>query len=129
MLVKVIKIHQRDVTKLIEVLDHAWFYATVLDQDLSYEDFGKLDAAETKQVLLAIKDGVAAFDGQPSAADYSALIKQVGKDTGVKGRSLYFPLNITFTGKSSAPEINEIMAVYPTTTNLTLLDRALAALN
>lgn len=129
LLVKVIKIHQRDVTKLIEVLDHAWFYATVLDQDLSYEDFGKLDAAETKQVLLAIKDGVAAFDGQPSAADYSALIKQVGKDTGVKGRSLYFPLNITFTGKSSAPEINEIMAVYSTTTNLTLLDRALAALN
>ena len=96
---------------------------------LTYEDFGKLDAAETKQVLLAIKDGVAAFDGQPSAADYSALIKQVGKDTGVKGRSLYFPLNITFTGKSSAPEINEIMAVYSTTTNLTLLDRALAALN
>ena len=72
---------------------------------------------------------IEAFDGQPTAADYSALIKQVGKDTGVKGRKLYFPLNITFTGKSSAPEINEIMAVYPADTNLTLLDKAMAALN
>ena len=128
LLVKVIKIHHRDATKLIDFIDRAWFYATILDQDLSYADFDQLEAADTKKVLEGIKAGIQAADHALDAEEYGALIKQVGKDTGVRGRNLYFPLNITFTGKSSAPEINEIMAVYPSETTIALLDTAIAAL-
>ena len=128
LLVKVIKIHHRDATKLIDFIDRAWFYATILDQDLSYADFDQLEAADTKKVLEGIKAGIQAADHALDAEEYGALIKQVGKDTGVRGRNLYFPLNITFTGKSSAPEINEIMAVYPSETTIALLDKAIAAL-
>ena len=43
---------------------------------------------------------------------YSQAIKEVGKDTGIKGRGLYFPLNLAFTGSTSAPQIYEIMDIY-----------------
>ena len=129
LLKKVVHIHQRDVYKLIEIMDYAWFYATILDQDLSYDDFGDLDKDDTLAVLNGVKaalDGVS-DDTTPDA--YNDLIKKVGKDAGVKGQKLYFPLNIAFTGKSSAPQINEIMAVYPVSTSVKLLDKAIAALN
>ena len=54
------------------------------------------------------------------------MIKAVGADTGVKGRALYFPLNVAFTGNSSAPEINEILRLYSISTIVDLLDKAIA---
>ena len=59
--------------------------------------------------------------------DYSQAIKEVGKETGVKGRNLYFPLNLAFTGSTSAPQIYEIMDIYSRKTDVELLDRMIAA--
>ena len=110
-------------------MDYAWFYATILDQDLSYDDFANFDKDETLAVLNGVKDALDGVSDDTTPDAYNDLIKKVGKDAGVKGQKLYFPLNIAFTGKSSAPQINEIMAVYPVATTVKLLDNAIAALN
>ena len=51
----------------------------------------------------------------------------MGKDTGIKCRGLYFPLNLAFTGSTSAPQIYEIMDIYSRDTDIELLDRMIKA--
>lgn len=128
LLKKIIAIYQRDVYKLIDLMNYAWFYATILDQDLSYKDLENFDNQETLAVLNAVKDAMKSLGDNPTPDEIIAMIKQVGKDVNVQGQKLYFPLNITFTGKSSAPQINEIMAIFPTDTTIKLLDRAIDSL-
>ena len=108
-------------------MQYAWDYYTVLDQHFNYdqlkdnEDFVNDDIVA---VLSHLKDRLA---NGGDDLDYSQAIKEVGKETGVKGRNLYFPLNLAFTGSTSAPQIYEIMDIYSRKTDIELLDRMIAA--
>ncbi|MDO4902981.1 MAG: glutamate--tRNA ligase [Limosilactobacillus sp.] len=128
LLAKTIHVHQRDVNTLMDIAKHAWDYYTVLDQQFDYSqlvDDDKFDNAEVVAVLNGLKDKIA--NGGDDEDFYSQAIKEVGKDTGIKGRNLYFPLNLAFTGSTSAPQIYEIMAIYSKDTDIELLDRMIAA--
>ena len=85
------------------------------------EDFANED------VLAVLKGLKAKLENGDYDLDYSQAIKEVGKDTGIKGRGLYFPLNLAFTGSTSAPQIYEIMDIYSRDTDVELLDRMIKA--
>ena len=127
LLKKTIRVHQRGVNKLLEVIENARSYYTVLDehfnndQIVDNEDFAKEDVLA---VLNGLKDKLVNGDDD---LDYSQAIKEVGKETGVKGRNLYFTLNLAFTGSTSAPQIYEIMDIYSRKTDIELLVRMIAA--
>lgn len=127
-ILRTVHVHQHDVNKLTEIMEHAYFYATVLDHDMDYGGLKDFDHDDTLKVLEGLKDAVKDQPDDTDPQTYLNLIKQVGKDVDVKGRNLYFPLNITFYGHSSAPQINEIMAIYHPATIVKLLDKAIAAL-
>ena len=127
-ILRTVHVHQHDVNKLTEIMEHAYFYATVLDHDMDYSGLKDFDHDDTLKVLEGLKDAVKDQPDDTDPQTYLNLIKQVGKDVDVKGRNLYFPLNITFYGHSSAPQINEIMAIYHPATIVKLLDKAIAAL-
>ena len=125
---RTVHVHQHDVNKLVEIMDHAYFYATILDQDMDYSGLKDFDHDDTVKILEALKAKVAEMPADTDPQAYLDAIKAVGKEVGVKGRNLYFPLNIIFYGHSSAPQINEIMAIYQPETIVKLLDKASAAL-
>lgn len=126
LIMKTIHVHQRDVNKLLEVIEYVWSYYNVLNKNFNYdlikdnEDFNNDDVLA---VLTGLKEKL-----ENGADDYSQAIKEVGKATGVKGRGLYFPLNLAFTGSTSAPQIYEIMDIYSRDTDIELLDRMIKAL-
>ena len=125
---KTIHVHQRDVDKLLEVIAYAWDYYTVLDQHFNYDQITDNDDFAKEDVLAVLKRLKDKLVNGPADVDYySQAIKEVGKETGVKGRNLYFPLNLAFTGATSAPQIYEIMAIYPKDTDIKLLDRMIDA--
>ena len=111
------------------MIEYAWSYYNVLDEHFNYdqlvdnEDFNNDDVLA---VLNGLKDKL--VNGGDDL-DYSQAIKEVGKETGIKGRNLYFPLNLAFTGSTSAPQIDEIMDIYSRKTDIELLDRMIAAFN
>lgn len=124
-LTKTLSVHQRDVNKLLEVMEYAWTYYTVLDQKFDYQPL--LDKFEPDQILKVLEGLKAKLEAGSDDMDYLAAIKEVGKEAGVKGRDLYFPLNFAFTGHRSAPQINEIMGIYGRDKSLKLIDREIAA--
>ena len=127
LLKKTIKVHQRDVNKLLEVIQYAWSYYTVLDQSFNYDLLKDNEDFANEDVLAVLKGLKAKLENGDYDLDYSQAIKEVGKDTGIKGRGLYFPLTLAFTGSTSAPQIYEIMDIYSRDTDVELLDRMIKA--
>jgi glutamyl-tRNA synthetase/nondiscriminating glutamyl-tRNA synthetase len=68
-----------------------------------------LSAATTKTVLDLFAAKIAA-EPEPIAADrFKALIKEVQKETGVKGPGLFHPIRIVLTGLQSGPEFDKLV--------------------
>jgi nondiscriminating glutamyl-tRNA synthetase len=126
LLKKTLGVHQRDVEKLLEVMQYAWDYYNVLNQEFDYDQILAKDGF-TKEDVTAVLQNLRAKIAE-GRTDYAAAIKEVGKETGIKGRYLWFPLNFAFTGAISAPQIYQIMDIYGEKTNLALLDRMIDAL-
>jgi glutamyl-tRNA synthetase/nondiscriminating glutamyl-tRNA synthetase len=66
-------------------------------------------AATTPKVLDAFASKIAA-EPEPIAAErFKALIKEVQKETGVKGPALFHPIRILLTGVQSGPEFDKLV--------------------
>lgn len=65
---------------------------------------GALAEESAKRALAAASQGLQA----DTAESLSASIKAIGKETGVKGKSLYMPLRVALTGKEHGPELHLI---------------------
>ncbi len=126
LLKKTITVHQRDVEKLLEVMQYAWDYYNVLNKQFDYDQILTKDGF-SKENITAVLQGLRAKLAA-GRTDYAAAIKEVGKETNIKGRYLWFPLNFAFTGAISAPQIYQIMDIYGQKTNLALLDRMIEAI-
>lgn len=123
---QVSKIYQTEVHMLTEVMDKVVFYANILQFDIDYSQLSEFDHDDVLNVLKSFEKHVKDLGADVADPDFKGMIKAVGADTGVKGRALYFPLNVAFTGNSSAPEINEILRLYSISTIVDLLDKAIA---
>jgi glutamyl-tRNA synthetase/nondiscriminating glutamyl-tRNA synthetase len=73
------------------------------------ENAEALSAPATSQVLDAFAAKITA-EPEPIAADrFKALIKEVQKETGVKGPGLFHPIRILLTGAQSGPEFDKLV--------------------
>ena len=50
-------------------------------------------------------------DGDLTPDDFKEIIKQVGKDTAVKGKELYFPVRAAVTGNIHGPDIATVVSI------------------
>ncbi|HVJ04526.1 MAG TPA: glutamate--tRNA ligase [Candidatus Saccharimonadales bacterium] len=66
--------------------------------------------AETTPKVLDVFAAKLAAEPEPIAADrFKALVKEVQKETGVKGPALFHPIRILLTGAQSGPEFDKIV--------------------
>jgi glutamyl/glutaminyl-tRNA synthetase len=68
-----------------------------------------LSAATSPKVIEAFASKIAAEPGPIEAGGFRVLIKQVQKETGVKGPALYHPIRILLTGTQSGPEFDKLL--------------------
>lgn len=120
------KIYQTEVHKLIEIMDKIVFYANITKSDIDYSQLSDFDHDNVVKVLKTFKDKVSALSPDVVAPDFKAIINEVQSETGIKGRDLYFPLNVAFTGNHSAPQIDQVLKLYSISTIKDLLDKAIA---
>lgn len=121
---KVVEIYKTEVKTLVDLMDKAVFFANAVATDIDYSDFSEFDADDTKKVLVSFKEQL-----QTDSSDFKAMIKTVQTQTAVKGRGLFMPLNVVFTGSKSAPQITDILGVYSREDAIKLIDKAIAHLN
>ena len=57
------------------------------------------------EVIKAFKEKLSGFEGGLSQESFKKLVKEVGKEVGVKGKNLFMPIRIGLTGKMSGPEL------------------------
>jgi len=85
---------------------------------LQFDAEAALAAAENAEVLTAPTTGTVleamaakiAVEAEPvEAARFKALIKEVQKETGVKGPALFHPIRIMLTGQQSGPEFDRLV--------------------
>jgi glutamyl-tRNA synthetase len=94
------------------------------DPELSAEAREVLAASEAKEVLDALEEGVRRSAGELTAADFKAIVDDVGKSTGRKGKALYFPVRAALTGAVHGPDLAGVAEVKGRKNVLRLLERA-----
>lgn len=124
---KVIHVYRSEAKTLMDIMRKLIFIKEIESYDFSYADFAEFDTEKTLAVLDFLADELKDVTSE-TQIDYSALIKAAQKATGVKGRDLYMPLNVTFTDSKSAPQINEFMGALDPQTVLKLTKQAAASL-
>jgi glutamyl-tRNA synthetase/nondiscriminating glutamyl-tRNA synthetase len=73
------------------------------------ENAAVLGAATTPRVLDLFAAKIAAEPEPIAAARFKALIKEVQKESGVKGPELFHPIRILLTGEQSGPEFDKLV--------------------
>ncbi len=68
-----------------------------------------LSAPTTRKVLDAFAAKLASEPEPIEAARFKVLIKEVQKETGVKGPALFHPIRILLTGVQSGPEFDKLV--------------------
>lgn len=122
----IISIYKTEVKTLLDFMKKFVFFGNIKNEEIDYSDFEEFDRESVKKLLAAFKDEVANNEGD---LDFNQIISKVGKDTGIKGRDLFMPLNIVFTGSKSAPQITDILGLFNDKADIiSVIDRAQAHL-
>jgi nondiscriminating glutamyl-tRNA synthetase len=70
-----------------------------------------LNNSTSNRVVTALADKLEAVGGGLEPEVFSEVIKQVGQDTGVKGKDLYFPVRAAVTGNVHGPDIATVASI------------------
>ncbi len=84
------------------------YMETFLKDDFQVQPEAKefiLEDPKRLEVIRAFKEKLSGFDGELSQEAFKKLVKEVGKEVGVKGKNLFMPIRIGLTGKMSGPEL------------------------
>jgi glutamyl-tRNA synthetase/nondiscriminating glutamyl-tRNA synthetase len=108
------------VNKLDELPERAAavFHFDPVAANISPENAEVLAAETTKTVLDAFTTKLVAEPEPIDAARFKALIKEVQKETGVKGPALFHPIRIMLTGVQSGPEFDKLIPLIEEGANL-----------
>ncbi|HUJ75827.1 MAG TPA: glutamate--tRNA ligase [bacterium] len=87
---------------------------------------GTLHAPEARRVLAAFRERLTAR-GSVDAAAFGALMKEVQKETQVKGKALWAPMRAAITLAQEGPDLGLIVDVFGKERTLARIDRALAS--
>ena len=114
-----------------------------LEETLETAAAKKVDgfAEVSRAVVAASQEGsLPAFEGEEAAEQWKAWTKALGKELGRKGKGLFMPLRLAFTGTMAGPDVpaqllllglakDQVTAdVVPLAARLTALEAALAKL-
>ncbi|MDD4237512.1 MAG: glutamate--tRNA ligase [Desulfotomaculaceae bacterium] len=95
---------------LEEITDHAAIFFT--DKVAIEEDEAKeiMAGDQVPAVLKALNAKV--ISGPPlTEAGAKLLLKEVGKELGVKGKQIFMPIRVALTGKTHGPDLNRTMTI------------------
>ncbi len=108
---KVVELYQKEMHYAAEIVDlAAVFFKDVPEFSEAAQE--ALAAEDAKIVLEAFKEKLSALDESDYQADQvQAIIKEVQKETGVKGKGLYMPLRASLIGEAHGPGANEVVEV------------------
>ena len=70
-----------------------------------------LKDAGAKEVLGAFASALGALDGELTPEAFKATAKAVGKETGRKGKELFFPLRAAITGRTHGPDLSRTASI------------------
>ncbi|MFU1798401.1 glutamate--tRNA ligase [Paenibacillus azoreducens] len=102
---KLVALYQEQMTAASDIVDlSAMFFRTQLEID--QEALSVLAEEQVPTVLKALLDKIEAEE-EFSAARIQALIKEVQKETGVKGKQLFMPIRVALTGQMHGRDLNE----------------------
>ncbi len=110
------------VNKLDELPERA---ASVLHFDpaaaISAAENQEILAAESSRTVLAAVAAKLEAEAAPlEAARFKAILKEVQKETGIKGPALFHPVRIALTGQQSGPEFDRLVPLMEEGSRLTL---------
>jgi len=71
-------------------------------------------------VLMAVAAKLESEDAPLEAARFKAILKEVQKETGIKGPALFHPVRIALTGQQSGPEFDRLVPLMEEGSQLTL---------
>jgi nondiscriminating glutamyl-tRNA synthetase len=94
------------------------------DPEQTEEARGVLVTPEARRVLDALEEALRRSAGELDAAGFKAVVEQVGRATGQKGKALYFPIRAALTGSVHGPDLAGVAEIKGRETVLRLLERA-----
>jgi len=95
---------------LAEITEHVKIYFVDQIEIKEQEAEEVLSWPEVPAVLSALLEKVAG-GGEISASAAKKLLKDVGKDLGVKGKKIFMPVRVALTGSIHGPDLNRIMVI------------------
>ncbi|MGP6140638.1 glutamate--tRNA ligase [Jeotgalibaca sp. A127] len=101
------------------------FFAETLELDETEKEVLASETVPT--VLNAFKEKLAAIEPFEEA-EIKAAIKEVQKETGVKGKNLFMPIRVAISGEMHGPELGKTIEVLGREKSLNHLDTVLASL-
>lgn len=76
--------------------------------ELSFQPIQTEEMTAQKTLLTAYEKAFSEFSGEFNGPNFLAIVKEVGKQAGVKGKALYHPLRLAMTGREDGPEMVKV---------------------
>lgn len=110
---------------LEEITDHA---AIFFSDKIDIEEDEAREIMAGNQVPAVLEALKARVTTGPALTEAGArlLLKEVGKELGVKGKEIFMPVRVALTGKTHGPDLNRIMAILGQTGVANRLEQARA---
>jgi nondiscriminating glutamyl-tRNA synthetase len=111
----------------VDVLEELDGLTGVFKDEVSYEDeaLEVLKKESSVGVLTALQTEMAAVTGSWSPDAVKAAIKSAGKQAGVKGKDLFFPVRAAITGRLHGPDLARVAALKGKAAVAKLVEQAL----
>lgn len=107
---EMIELLRESLVKLADIKDSAaFFFGDTVPVDEEVKE-SVLNAAEAKTVLEALRAGISKIPfSDPRGA--KAVVDELGKELGLKGKNLYWPVRVALSGKTQGPDLGSIICI------------------
>jgi len=111
----------------VDTLSELADYRDVFMDDFTPEGEAEqvLKSEESKAVLRAMAKELSRFAGELTPQAAKDVIKRAGKESGTRGKELYFPLRAAITGSVHGPDLAGVIAVKGKERVQSLVEKAL----
>lgn len=109
-IVELARVFKTSIEKSSEINDHVGFIFNDFRKDGYYDEvIDNVSSQEAKIVLNKFKEILSKEEFNEELA--KSIMKKVQKETGIKGKSLYFPVRSALTGLEHGPEMHDIFMI------------------
>lgn len=105
----IIAVVQESIETLAGVADACSIFADDIEPDEEATEL--LKTPDAREVLAAFAERLSALEGELSPESFKALVKETGKETGRKGKELFFPLRAAITGSVHGPDLSRVASI------------------